>query len=280
MTSPERRLFVSFSGGATSAYMAWACTHVHAIRHRYDDVRVVFANTGLEHPRTLDFVRDCSAHFGLDCVWIEADVRHGERASSRSRVVTYGTASRNGEPFEEMIRKYGIPNPKFPHCTRELKVRPLHHYLRSIGWGPGTYDTAIGIRIDEIDRMAHDMDKRRIVYPLVSWLPMTKGQIAAWWDAMPFRLGLPEHLGNCVTCFKKSARKLALLAEESPAAFDFAARMERDYGRVGPEFAKSTADPSYRRVFFRGNRGARDIVALNVGVNEPGPCDESCEVHS
>jgi hypothetical protein len=280
--SGDRRLFVSFSGGATSAFMAWACLHITFIRSRYDDVRVVFANTGLEHPRTLDFVSECDRAFGLGLVRVEANVFHGERRSSGFRVVGANEVSRDGEPFESVIQKYGIPNKAFPHCTRELKVNPLHAYMRSIGWAKGTYDTAIGIRIDEIDRMAADAASRRIIYPLVSWLPMTKADIAKWWDTQSFRLGLEEHEGNCVTCWKKSERKLLRLRDERPESFDFMRRMERDYGSVGPEFAKANP-PTGPRVFFRGGRSTDELFQIGRAALEPGEptrCDESCEVFS
>jgi len=39
-------------------------------------------------------------------------------------LVTFETASRNGEPFEEMIQKYGITNMQSPQCTRNLKGLP------------------------------------------------------------------------------------------------------------------------------------------------------------
>lgn len=42
-----RRLFVSFSGGETSALMTWAILN-RGFLDNYDDVRVVFANTGQE----------------------------------------------------------------------------------------------------------------------------------------------------------------------------------------------------------------------------------------
>jgi 3'-phosphoadenosine 5'-phosphosulfate sulfotransferase (PAPS reductase)/FAD synthetase len=47
------KLLVSFSGGETSAYM------IDFIKRNlaYDDVVYTFANTGLEHERTLEFVR-------------------------------------------------------------------------------------------------------------------------------------------------------------------------------------------------------------------------------
>jgi hypothetical protein len=228
-------------------------------RDRFDEIRVGFANTGQENEETLSFVDQCDKHFGFGVTWVEAEVFHDERASSGHRVVTFETASRFGEPFEEVIKKYGIPNRDWPHCTRELKINPLDSWLRSIGWEEGTYQKAIGIRADEKHRRgAH-------LYPLLDWLPMTKPEVNEWWMKRPFRLNLTGYQGNCKWCWKKSSRKLLTIMDEAPAKFDFPARMEAQYGRVGPEIGKPETEYD-RRVFFRGRLSTedlREVYALN-----------------
>lgn len=251
-----RRLFLSFSGGETSAFMCWAILNSD-FRNRYDDIRVVFANTGQENEATLQFVQKCDEAFGLNVTWIEADVQHGVRVSPKARVVTFETASRNGEPFESAIRKYGIPGPAFPHCTRSLKIDPMTSYMRSIGWVKGSYDTAVGIRNDEIDRMSVSAAKRRIIYPLIQWLPTTKPEINNWWRKQPFRLGLKGYQGNCKWCWKKSMRKHLTIMQETPEAYEFPARMEALYPKVGPEFHAMPDD--YVRRFFRGSETTQDL---------------------
>ena len=47
---------VSFSGGRTSGFMLWHIVQAHG-GTLPEHVKVVFANTGLEHPATLDFVQ-------------------------------------------------------------------------------------------------------------------------------------------------------------------------------------------------------------------------------
>lgn len=304
MMTDARRLFISFSGGETSAFMAQLLIGP-TFRHLYDEVRVVFANTGEENEQTLQFVEACDKLFGLGVVWVEAEVHHGARRSNTARVVDFTSASRNGEPFEQSIAKYGIPNHKFKECTRNLKLNPLTDYLASVGWARGTYDTAIGIRIDEIDRMSSRAAERRIVYPLVNWLPMSKPDINAWWSRQPFRLGLKGYQGNCRWCWKKSFRKHLTLIEESPDVYAFPRRMEQLYGHVGAEFHKVDADrpkplpADYRRTFFRGNRSTEDLFAMyaaqrntfqratddavvypafDPALDVGSGCEESCEV--
>jgi len=160
----DRNLIVSFSGGRTSAYM---CAFLLEQSHHWRDVKFVFANTGQEHEETLVFVEKCDKYFGLNLTWVEAVAHHGERKSCTHRIVDFNSACRSGAVFEDVIAKYGIPNKAFPLCTRELKINPMKSWAKSIGWTAKNSDKAIGIRMDEIDRMAADADKAGIIYPLI-----------------------------------------------------------------------------------------------------------------
>lgn len=296
----ERRLLISFSGGETSAYMLWYILNHMATD--YDQIVTVFANTGEENEETLEFVALCGLHFKTPIVWIEAVTYHGQRKSSGFRIVNYATASRKGEPFEAAIRKYGIPNSKFKDCTRNLKRRPIEAYARSIGWETGTYDIAIGIRADEIDRMSTEAATRRIIYPLIKRHPRTKPQINWWWSQQPFRLSIKGYRGNCRWCWKKSRRKLLTIMSEDPSAFDFPERKEIECGLIGPEFRHDPATredplpPGYRRRFFRGSATVQnlreelaergdafvpaedDSIIFDPDLDVGGACEESCEV--
>lgn len=254
-----RRLLISFSGGETSAYLVYLCLTMW--RDKWDEIVIVFANTGEENEETLEFVHQCDLLFqrlfGLAVVWVEAVVHHGKRRGTTHRIVNISTASRKGEPYEEHIKKYGIPNKKFPHCTRELKQRPIRSYMRSIGWGKD-YATAVGIRADEAHRRSPEAKDKRIIYPLLDWLPTTKPEVNKFWMGQAFRLNLMGYQGNCRTCWKKSLRKLLTIMDESPEKFDFMARMEERYSLVGPEFKKGVK-PGYKRVFFRGRLSTTDL---------------------
>ena len=210
MTEP-RKLFISFSGGETSAFMTlWLLENK---REEYDEIVVLFANTGQENEETLRFVDRCDKRFGFNVVWVEAEVQQG-RVGTKHRVVDFETASRDGRPFEDMIKKYGIPNQAYPHCTRELKLRPMQSYFRDLGWKKLTFDTAVGIRSDEIDRMAPKNGEFKTIYPLITDVPMTKPMINDFWRSQPFRLNLAGYQGNCKWCWKKTPRKLMTLINE------------------------------------------------------------------
>jgi len=255
-----KRLLVSFSGGETSAFMAqWLWRHK---RDQYD-MAFVFANTGQENEETLDFVQQCSDAFGFPVVWVEAVVDPESGKGTRHRIVDHATASRNGEPFEDAIAKYGIPNQSTPHCTRELKERPITSYARSL-WG-SDYNTAIGIRADEFDRVNERYKERRLVYPLVSDMPMTKPKVNFWWSQQAFRLQLKGYEGNCKTCWKKSNNKLMTIAKEHHNAFDWMRDMEKKYGEFVPDSRLQKIQARGGSVqlpirFFRGHRSCDDII--------------------
>ena len=242
---------ISFSGGRTSGYMT-----KYLLDNFSDDFDfiVTFANTGLEREETLQFVKNCDEIFGFNTVWLEAVTHHGERRGCSHRVVTFETAARSAEPFKEMISKYGIPNQAYPHCTRELKINAMRSYLKSIGIPHASIPTAVGIRADEARRVSKTASYEGLVYPLIEDHPMTKKDVIGWWGTQPFDLGLEEHDGNCIGCFRKSDSKIRKQLESDPNCLDFHAEMETLYPQVGnrKEYAKD-------RVFFRLNRSAGDM---------------------
>jgi len=250
----KETLFVSFSGGRTSGYM---CHWLLENKSDKYDLRFVFANTGLEHEKTLEFVDKCDKHFGLDLVWVEALVNPEEGVGIRHKIVNYESAARNGEPFEAFIKKAGVPNAAFNQCSERLKLNPMETYKQSLGFSR-KHPTAVGIRSDEIDRISPNAQRLGIVYPLVSWTQTTKEEVIDWWSKQPFDLEIPEHYGNCVTCWKKSDRKLWTIAKHEPERFEFMDRMEREYSLL-----KCTEKPRY---FFRRHRTAQDILRESKGA--------------
>lgn len=264
-------LLISVSGGRTSLKMA------RKLQRDYSTPPVkmhfVFANTGKEDERTLRFVNEADRRWQMGIVWVEAVVHEGEKGCTH-RIVTFETASRNGEPFEEVIKKYGIPNKKYLHCTRELKLNPIRSYMLSIG--VPFYFTAVGIRVDEPARVRENA--KGIIYPMATMFPTTKPEVIDWWEDQEFRLDLPEHMGNCTTCHKKSLNKLVLVAQERPEEFEFNARMERDYGLAGHNV------DGRPRTFFREHRSTQDIISIAqllnprpAAIDEDSGCSESCE---
>ena len=289
----KNRISISFSGGKTSAYMTKMLLDHFRMHEPWREIVVTFANTGQEHEETLKFVDRCDKAFGFGVVWLEAEVTHGKRVATGHRVVDFDTASRKGEPFEEVIKKYGIPNKMYNHCTRETKLAPMISYYNSIGWKHGEYSIAIGIRADEIDRVSAKTMSKGGFYPCAD-AGVTKDDVRDWWLKQDFNLNIPEQLGNCTWCWKKSLRKLMTLTQSHPEIFDFPRRMEIEHAFSGGERRdKGVRDA---RIFFRENNSTETLFAkaalgftpfeddmfipfddeLDVG----GACGDSCEIYS
>jgi hypothetical protein len=192
---------ISFSGGRTSSYLLWRV--LQSNNGLPEDAIVCFANTGKEEEATLEFVRDCGINWGVKIHWIE--YTDAEKTKDRFKVVDFETASRNGEPFEQLIiKKKYLPNPVTRFCTIEL-----------------------GIRADEMRRAAK-VDRSRV--PLVT-AGITAGDVGQFWKEHSFDLKLSNiggktlH-GNCDLCFLKGGNIILSLIAEKPERAVWWAKME------------------------------------------------------
>ncbi len=219
------RTAISLSGGRTSAYM------LHRVLESNgglpDCARVMFANTGLEHEATLEFVHEIGQRWQVPIAWVEwRDTEVGYE------LVNFDTASRNGEPYEALIRKRQfLPNPVTRFCTSELKICAMHRHMRTFGWHDDDdgWDQFIGIRGDEPRRIAKirargvstELSKEQMLMPLAE-AGVGKSDVGNFWRQQPFDLKLPntngvtKH-GNCVLCFLKPGAQVLSLIREEPA---------------------------------------------------------------
>lgn len=215
------------------------------------DAMVCFANTGKEEEATLRFVQDCSEKWNVPITWLE--YQNHEEPKQRFKVVTFETASRNGEPFFASIDQNGkpyLPNPIARICTINMKIRVIHHYVKSLGIKHNETSDWVGIRADEMRRAAK-IDRSRT--PLVA-AGVTKKTVTEFWKAQAFDLGLPNMNGvtmhgNCDLCFLKPTHQIISLIREKPERADWWIAMEnhaqssnKTYGD-GAKFRKDR--PSY-----------------------------------
>jgi len=247
-------MLISFSGGRTSAYMTWWL--INNMQHKYEMV-VVFANTGKEREETLQFVHKCDQLLNFNTVWIEAYVIDEKGQGTQHIVVNVKYASRNGEPFKDVIEKYGIPNPTALHCTRELKMQPIRHYAKTVlGWK--NYETALGIRSDEPARMNWTKKKKERLLYFAELFNVTKSDVNNFWSKQSFDLKLKSFEGNCDLCYKKGLRKLMTIVKDKPELADWWREMENKFSMFTPESREHNAKPPYR--FFRDHQTIDDII--------------------
>ena len=254
---------VSFSGGRTSAYM------LHQVLDNNDDLHdlvVTFANTGKEHPATLEFVRDCSERPAVPIVWLE--FRDNDAGFE---IVDFASASRQGEPFEALIRKRKyLPNPVTRFCTIDLKIRIIHKYLRSQGLSneENPVDMMTGIRADEPRRVVKIRHRKStsesrwatMVMPLAD-AGVGVQDVTDFWATQPFDLMLPTINGrtlegNCDLCFLKGANQVySIIASDRDKKIrkgHWWARMESSVvsgGKFTGDGARFRSDrPSYQQM--------------------------------
>lgn len=225
---------LSFSGGKTSGYM------LRKILDTYDGtlpatMPVLFANTGKEKPETLDFVREIETRWNVPIVWLEYRGM-ADSKTARYAVVDYATASRDGEPFEQLIRdKKYLPNTVTRFCTDWLKLKCFIAFMKDAGFGDfGDWANIVGIRADEPLRIAK-MHERNSELDEDNRLPLvtdgvTETDVLRFWGNQPFNLALEAWEGNCDLCFLKGQRIRTRILADLPQIGNWWQEMEVSRG--------------------------------------------------
>ena len=245
----EKDIVVSFSGGKSSAYLCWLMENHHAYKHRKK--HYVFANTGRELTATIVFARGWMRDYlEVSLNVIEAKIYPDERKSTGFTIVDdWNDISMDGEPFEAVISKYGLPSIAFPHCTRELKINPIKAFIREhLGLQKDEYVEAIGMRFDEPKRVKNDPN---YIYPLYD-LGVTKQHVNDFFQEDYHRreiygLQIEEFEGNCDFCYKKSHSKLMKMFAKHSSRFLWWDDMQEKYWELDTEI-------------FRGKKLSRDLL--------------------
>jgi 3'-phosphoadenosine 5'-phosphosulfate sulfotransferase (PAPS reductase)/FAD synthetase len=213
---------ISFSGGRTSAYMLWRV--LQSNNGLPAEAKVCFANTGKEDEATLRFVDRCSKEWDVPIAWVEY-----QKNAPKVKQVTFETASRQGEPFAELIaaKKY-LPNPVARFCSEELKGKAIERFL-----GTGEWETMIGVRADEPRRLAK-LRARDLLLPLVD-VNVSQHDVQTFWKSHAFDLELEFRngvtaLGNCDLCFLKGPQQIAGLIKDKPERAVWWASQEKAIG--------------------------------------------------
>lgn len=138
----------------------------------------------------------------------------------------------------------------------------------------------------KIFKSLYNHNEYNCIYPMNDWEKLDKQDVNTFWEEQSFRLNIPSHYGNCITCFKKSENKLYRIAREHPTWFAWNDEMEKKHGHVN-------AGENDRHVFFRNKKNATLLVgdAMLIDYNQlvymttsdrdrSAGCGESCEAFS
>ncbi|CAH7393232.1 PAPS_reduct domain-containing protein [Vibrio chagasii] len=141
---------------------------------------------------------------------------------------------------------------------------------------------------EKIERYSNKLKKYNLVYLLADAWQLDKQDVELFWEAQPFRLQLKEHQGNCQTCWKKSDKKLLLLAIETPTQFEAFGWYEKTYSHVKP--LKNGDARFFRRQrtagMILGEAKLMDLYALRKSVigskdaTDSDGCGSSCESYA
>jgi 3'-phosphoadenosine 5'-phosphosulfate sulfotransferase (PAPS reductase)/FAD synthetase len=233
---------IQVSGGRTSGYLLKQILDAHGGKLP-PNVYAAFENTGKEDPRTLDFVQQIIERWGVHITWLEyryeAPAEPGGDGRHYYEVVSHNSASRNGEPFDQLIqaRKF-LPNPVNRFCSIEMKIRTCYRWVRAeLGWDRWT--NIVGLRADEPRRVAKARQRNAtgkerfdVGMPL-ALAGVTKRDVAEFWSRQPFDLALPNvngatPLGNCDLCFMKSWQTIFSIVRDKPELADWWIAKERE----------------------------------------------------
>lgn len=269
---------VSFSGGRTSAYLCYLMKGKFG-----DDVDFVYMDTGAEHPKTYEFIRNVNREFDLNLTCLRTKFNPELGKGNSYEIISIDDIKHDLKPWREMLKKYGTPyNPGGAFCTDRMKLVPWTKYLNE-KYGKGNYETYLGIRIDEPKRLK---PRDGVVY-LGNISDFDKQDILNWWKAQPFDLEIEEHLGNCVFCIKKGVNKVALAARDEPElAGEFLSELTASWVRTveqrkSPSLEMYRGRQSFGQIIKVFSDHSRDEIAATIrGMRrfDAGSCSESCEV--
>ena len=140
---------ISVSGGKDSTCLySWATR-----KWGHDGYLAVFADTGHEHPVTLNYVRNMPDMIGGAPI-------HWVKSNFTERLETRGLKSSGNTFLDLCMWKRLFPRPKMQFCTEHLKLHPIRDWVNSIR-GDDEIEMFTGIRAGE--------SKRRSCMPEQEW---------------------------------------------------------------------------------------------------------------
>lgn len=217
----RERHILGVSGGRDSAALA-----VH-MRQTRPDLRLeyFFTDTGKELPEVYSFLDRLEGFLGQPIARLNPD-----------------------RDFDFWMAEYGnfLPSPRTRWCTRQLKLRPLEHWLRDDLNAGVTVHSYVAIRADEPSREGYQSTQSNMLVhlPLRDAGIDRKGVIDILRNA---DVGEPEYYdwrsrSGCTFCFFQQKIEWVRLAERHPDRFDEAVKYEKTAMDGGSPFTWSQGE--------------------------------------
>jgi len=210
----------SYGGGVQSTALL-----VLAARGELDIKTFLFANVGddSEHPATLRYVREVAMPYasqhGITIIELHYTKKDGTKQTLLENITM---PSQKGEVIPIRL---GSGKPGIRACTTTWKIRTIGKWMRAHGASkahPGV--TAIGISLDEIQRMKPSQEAYRVnVYPLIDRRMNRQDCIN-----VIARAGLPvPPKSSCFFCPFHRMSKWQEMAKEEPVLFQKSVDLEQ-----------------------------------------------------
>lgn len=206
------RHILGLSGGRDSAALAvWMREHRPELQLEY-----FFTDTGKELPEVYDFLDRLEGFLGRPIQRLNPD-----------------------RDFDFWLREYGnfLPSPRTRWCTRQLKLRPLEHWLRDDLAAGNIIHSYVAIRADEPSREGYQATNpnMKVHFPLKDAGIDRRGVIELLESSS---VGEPAYYkwrsrSGCTFCFFQQKIEWVRLMREHPEAFAEAKSYEktaRDHG--------------------------------------------------
>lgn len=212
------RHILGLSGGRDSAALA-----VYMRQHRPElAIEYFFTDTGKELPEVYSFLHRLEGFLGKPIQRLNPD-----------------------RDFDFWLAEYGnfLPSPRTRWCTRQLKLRPLEHWLRADLDAGVTVHSYVAIRSDEPHREGYQAThpNMRVHLPLRTAGIDREGVISLLREAA---VGEPEYYrwrsrSGCTFCFFQQKIEWVRLAEHHPDRFTEAVDYEKTALEDGSPFTWS-----------------------------------------
>lgn len=323
------RQVVSFSGGRTSAYLVMkivakyrdvlvvfmdtGCEHPATYKFIRDIVEFWGVEVVCIRMRIAATLRGRNSFYRVPVADLKWDTRYMKALIAKLGTSTarqpHCTRDLKRRTFEKFIKKE-IPDGDYvawlgirydepkrlwgAHAFKELRDRGLSLDDCAQLWADIANGADVGeYGSDKITKRLEEVKRDKLRY-LAELSDFEKDDVIAWWKKQPFDLGIEEHLGNCVFCVKKNAKKIALAIRDEPElAKEWRAMHIGDHVRTE---GLPSRDPAKSAYIYRDSATGHQTTMDNIiamfepytrdelyqqmkfsGGEDTGNCSESCE---
>tara|TARA_Y100000389_G_C17305504_1_gene435162 strand:- start:86 stop:835 length:750 start_codon:yes stop_codon:yes gene_type:complete len=198
-------------------YISWfSCGAASAVAtkialKKYKNVRIIYQDTGSEHPDNKRFLKDCEQWFGQ-----EIEITKSEKYN---------------DIWDVFKKTKWLVGPSGARCTSELKRKVAESI---IDWGENQQFEIFGYTFEEKNRMERfklNNNERKIVCPLIDKCLTKEDTLGLIWKAkikLPKMYELGYRNNNCIGCVKGGAGYWNKIKKDFPDVFKKMAEQERE----------------------------------------------------